>query len=227
MTSVSEAGIVYITSVRLVARYDAVLYPFDVMQLLGLLPQKGWVVPTKRTEGAVSLEAQPSKGGMRLRFDQGNKTLGVEGGDLAEVLTGFKDVIQFAESLGELPPEVKTDFVEFQYVGRIKAKRNPVEVMSSHFNDSPRVAKVTAALKHLLPVLGEGLGLYSLHLAPRGLEPNRPEWAELTISPTNIYGNDQYHFDLIFRSEDRAAAEQVAENAHDILKALIREIEAD
>jgi len=226
MSRASSGSTPYIHLVSLIERFDAVLYPVDMLALLDHLPELGWVVRRRMTEeGSLNLRGAPTKGNTHLRSDPGNKTLGVAGNDLAEVLTTFRELKGLVETLFEFPPEVTTDYLEFRYVGWIRRESNPTEVFSSWWDGNQRVSQLGDFLQARLPNDASTLSPYGIKFAPARLEPNRPRWTELSITPQNIAGNHRYYFDLLFRHEDRTVCEGVAESADQLLDTTINMLE--
>ncbi len=227
MADLEQVTIVAVQNIYLTERFDAVLYPIDLLMFLRALPAKGWIVPKRlATDGdALAFDAPPTKGGLRIRLDIGNKTLGVSGDVLTEVITGFREIRDVARSIGEFAPEVKTHFIEFRYVGLISGQRNPAEAFADRFNDGKHISNLIASLNRQVPTPETTLSVFGIRLAPKGLDPNRPNWAELSVYPVNIYGNRLYHLDLLYRNTDPAAVEKVAEGAEGIVKTAISKIE--
>lgn len=212
----------------LIERFRAVLYPIDLVTLFDLLPQQSWIVPSRRfdEQGNQRLDTLPSKGNARLRADPGNKTIGVDGNDVSEVLKVFRELREFVRKTHDLSPEVVTDYVEFRYIGWAKGSSNPAETFRAWWGGSERVSSFGALLAKYLPAHGNAFGPYGLRFALSGLDANRPNWGEVQIVPQNISGHLRYAFDILFRDEVAAVAEGVAEQADDLLRAALRHLEA-
>lgn len=226
MTAGSEKLTRYIWQATLVERFDCVLFPIDVAALVDRLPELGWIVPRRvETSETVTLPEIPSKGNARLRLDTGNKTIGVTSNDLTDTLTIYRELRKFVRELSDFSPEVRTDYVELRYTGWMKDQSNPVEVLTTWWSGNERVSRLGRLLASRLALEAEPLAPYGLRFAPVGLDANRPNWAELTITPVNIAGNHRYSFDLIFRNEDSTVTEQVAESADFVLEQVLEELE--
>ena len=211
---------------NLIERFDAVLYPFDVSTLLDRLPELGWVVPRRTDdEQGMSLAEAPSKGNCRLALNVGNKTLGVRSNDLNEALETYRELRQSIRDLGDLPPEVSTDYVELRYIGWIRGQARPVQVFATWWSADERVVALGKRLGSRLPTDVESLSPHGIRFSPAGLDANRPNWAELQLVPLNTAGTQLYYFDLLFRNEDPAIVESVAEDAQELLESVIRSLE--
>lgn len=213
--------------VALVERFDAVLYPFPLDVVLKLLPQQGWVVRFEEEERAAKLTAPVSKGNVNLVFEQAGKTLGVRGNDVGETLAEFRELRAFVIEKFGLPPAVSSDYTEFRFTGSANTGRRerntPPEVIEAWWSGHPRSEALAIVLKRWIP--NEDLGAYGVRMATKGQDPNRPNWAELTIAPASSAGHRVYQFDLIYRNEDREAVEAVAERSEQLLSAAVEELE--
>lgn len=215
----------YIREASLIERFDAVLYPIDAIALLDRLPELGWLVARQfDDQGAITFRDTPSKGNARLRIDTGNKTLGVTSNDMGETLAVFKELRDFTRQQFHLPPGVTSDYVELRYIGWIVDGTTPVEVFSSWWSHSQRVLDLGRFLGQRLPSDAEMLIPYGIRFAPYGLDANRPNWAEITITPVAFGGHQRYHFDLIYRNEEFSKTEKVAEAADEIIDATLMQL---
>lgn len=211
----------------LIERFDSVLYPVDIPTLLDRLPELGWLVSRRADDqrGSISLTDAPTKGNSKLRMDVGNKTLGVVSNDLNETLETYRELRQSIRELGELAPEVRTDYVEFRYSGWIRGQASPVQAFSSWGSGDERVVALGRQLGTRLPTDVETLSPYGIRFSPAGLDANRPNWAELSIVPLSTSGTQLYSFDLLFRNEDWETVESVAEAADNLLGSVIGTLE--
>lgn len=210
----------------LIERFDSVLYPVDLRTLLDRLPELGWLVPLRADEDqGISLTDAPTKGNSRLRINMGNKTLGVTSNDLSEALENYRELRQSILDLGHLSPEVKTDYVEFRYIGWIRGQSSPVQVFSSWWSGYERVVALGKHLGARLSTDVEALSPHGIRFAPAGLDANRPNWAELTLVPLSMSGTQLYSFDLLYRNEDSEMVEAVAETADDLIESVIGTLE--
>ncbi len=226
MVSAKDAGIISVGIVSLILRYDAVLYPIDIPRLFDLLPEHGWIVPEfNRTTEGYTLERAPTKGKNSLRLDQGNKTLGVAGNDVPDVIKEYRELQGVVTQLGELAPEVGIDYLEFRYIGTLRGSKIPSEVFGDKFADSHNINELAQTVGRFLSTPDTTMGLHSIRLTPKGLQANRRDWAELTLAPVTNYGRKLYHFDIIYRRRDTSSVESVAEKSNEFLKSTISELE--
>ena len=214
------------TQANIMERFQAVLYPIDIGVLWDRLPELGWLVRRRMTqEGVISLRDAPSKGNTQLLLDQGNKTVGVAGNDLAEAIASFRELNGLLRELFDFPAEVSTDYVEFRYIGWIKNGSDPTEILASWWGDHNRSSHLGNKLARLLPSDAAALLPYGVRFAPNALDANRRNWVEVNITPQSIAGSHRYHFDLLFRNQDIETTMQVAESADEILNIALTTLE--
>ena len=209
----------------LIERFDAVLYPIDLVTLIDRLPGEGWVTPEPVIDEQSLRIEPPVKGGVRLQVDQSNKTLGVWGRDLSETLDAYQQIRALSRELFEFPPAVRTDYVEFRYVGYLKGSGHPLETFERWWSAYERLDLLGRSLGNRLPTDANRLAPYGIRLAPSGLDANRPNWVELQITPLNTSGHSRYFFDLIFRNEESDVTENVVASADSIIEDAVSELE--
>lgn len=209
----------------LMERFDSVLYPVNLFALLDRLPELGWVVEDRIEDEEGIRTKAPKRGNLRILIDQGNKTLGVTGNDLAEVLSGYRELRDAVRELSDFSPLTTTDYAELRYVGQIKRLgTNPLEVLTEWWSHAERVTQLGARLSELLPSGATTLVPYGVRFAPSGFDANRPNWTELSLVPVSTAGHARFNFDLLFRNEDPSVTEQVAESADEAIELALNEL---
>jgi hypothetical protein len=205
--------------VRVVERFMNVLYPIEIPVLLRLLPNIGYVVSRKVLKGVVEPgEALAVKGNMELVFNQDNKTLGVEGREVSEVVDGFNELRSFWLEQCTPLPSAETHYIELGGQGVIESHNNPTDVFSEFW------AKFEVMQK-LSKTVGEDVVNFGLRLVPKNIDPNNTEWFDLRIQPQVISSANRYYINIVWRSKDREAALNNFGKVNEIVVALIREIE--
>jgi hypothetical protein len=206
-------------SVRLVERFMNVLYPVEIPLLLRLLPNIGYVVPKKVLKGVVEPgEALAIKGNVELVFNQDNKTLGVEGRDVTEVVEGFKELRSFWIEQLAPSPSAETHYVELGGQGIIESRNNPTSVFSEFWAGFERMQKLSKTI-------GFDVVNYGLRLVPQNVDPNNIEWFDLRIQPQVISSENHYYINIVWRSKDMDTALENFGKVNETIGVLIREIE--
>ncbi|MCH8062528.1 MAG: hypothetical protein IH861_08495, partial [Chloroflexi bacterium] len=130
--------------VTMIARYNTVLYPIDLSMLLDQLPESGWIVSRKfDTVGSgQTLDELPTKGNTRLRFDQGNKTIGVAGSDIEETLQTYKELMELIKDSEQLGVDGNIHYVELRIIGKIGSRKSPENVLSQWWSAHSDVSDI-------------------------------------------------------------------------------------
>lgn len=211
--------------VTLIERFDSVLYPVNLLPLLDRVPELGWVVEDRVEDDEGIRTKAPKRGNLRLAVDQKNKTLGVDGNDIADVLAGYREIREVARELSDYSPSVDTDYVEFRYIGQASRQGiDPTEVLARWWSGVDQLDGLGRLLGEALPSDVEGFAPYGIRFAPSGVDANRQNWAELTLSPVNTAGRALFHFDLLYRNEESEVTEKVAETADDLIERALNQI---
>ena len=214
-----------IRQVRLIERFDAVLYPIDLFGLFDRLPSEGWIVQRSEEEERGLLVTPPVKGNVQLRVDQLNKILGISGKDIAETLSNYRAIRALSREFLRPSSMVQTDYVEFRYIGTIEGRNSPLDVFARWWAMNGRISRLGELLSERLPSDAKLMSPYGIRFAPIGLDANRPNWSELAIFPDAIAGQSRYSFDLLFRNEDSEITERVAESADEIIESTLKVLE--
>ena len=211
--------------VTLLERFDSVLYPVNLLPLLDRVPQLGWVVEERIEDDQGIRTKPPKRGNLRLLMDQASKTLGVAGNDVADVISGYRELRKAARELSDYSPTVETDYVELRYIGQMRKQGvDPTEVLGRWWSGVDRIDGLGRLLADSLPSNATAFAPYGIRFAPSGLDANRQNWAELTLVPVNTAGRARFHFDLLYRNEESEVTEGVAERADDLIERVLNQI---
>ena len=206
-------------SVRLVERFRNVLYPIDIPMLLRLLPNIGYVVPEKGLKGVIEPGgALAIKGNLELILNQDNRTLGVSGRDVSEVLEGFNELRSFWTVHLNPSPSAETHYIELGGEGIISSQNNPSRVFSEFWGRFDIMQKLSG-------IVGLDVTNFGFRLVPRNIEVNNTEWFDLRIQPQVISSANQYYINIVWRSKDMEVALNSFTKVNDKIDALIRKIE--
>jgi len=206
-------------SLRLVERFMNVLYPIDIPMLLRLLPNIGYVVPKKSLKGIAELgEALAIKGNVELIMNQDNKTLGVEGREVSEVVDGFNELRNFWMEQLNPSPSAETHYIELGGEGIIKSHNNPTVVFGEFWARLEMMQKLSR-------IVGFDVVNFGLRLVPQNIDPNNTEWFDLRIQPQVISSANHYYVNIVWRSKDMDAALNSFRRVSETIGALIRGVE--
>lgn len=206
-------------SLRVIERFINVLYPIDIPMLLRLLPNIGYVVPKKVLKGFVEPgEALAVKSNIELILNQDNKTLGVSGRDVSEVLEGFNELRSFWIEHLNPSPSAETHYIELGGEGIINSQNNPSGVFSEFWGRFDIMQKLSG-------IVGLDVTNFGLRLVPRNIEVNNTEWFDLRIQPQVISSANQYYINIVWRSKDMATAINNFKKVNETIGGVIREVE--
>lgn len=206
-------------SLRLIERFINVLYPINIPMLLRLLPNIGYVVPKKVIKGFVEpSEALAVKSNIELILNQDNKTLGVSGRDVSEVLEGFNELRSFWTEHLNPSPSAETHYIELGGEGIISSQNNPSRVFSEFWGRFDIMQKLSG-------IVGLDVTNFGFRLVPRNIEVNNTEWFDLRIQPQVISSANQYYINIVWRSKDMATAINNFKKVPETIGAVIREVE--
>ncbi|MCL0066154.1 hypothetical protein M1N79_04690 [Dehalococcoidia bacterium] len=206
-------------SLSLNERFKNVLYPVDLPVLLRLLPNIGYVVTKKILKGVLEPgEPWAVKGNVELLVNQDNKTLGVEGREISQVVDGFSELRAFW--LDELSPcpDAETHYVELAGNGILRSLKNPTEVFTRFWSQSER-------LQRLSKTVGLDAVNFGLRLVPQNAAPNNADWFDLLIQPDVISSGNHYRINIAWRNKDVQTALESFRKVNETIRAVIREIE--
>ncbi len=210
------------SKMHLIERFDTVLYPLDVGEMLRQLPKLGYVVAERILYGARLEEGMPLaiKGDVEIRLNQDNKTIGIMGYNADKILEEFKILRDWWTQQLDPSPNMRTDYVEFDCAGWAKTQQSPLQT----FNDW---WKGTSKIDRFKKVLQNDVTTFGLSLCPPQTDPNNPRWFHITIDPLIPAANSRYNIRVIWREEDLEAVLNKFKNIDSIVKNIIAEIERE
>ena len=205
--------------VSTVERFSSVLYPINVPRLLSLLPIAGFVVPDLVLRGTPEAgKPLATKGNTELLINTDNKTLGVKDKDPERSVNAFQELRKFyLEQID--PSSVEIQYVEFDGIGWIRSKDNPVRVFGRLWRDSK-------PLQRLSSIIGEDITNYGIEIVPRDVDPNNPRWFHIDIKPYAFSGSKEYHVRWIWREPDSEQFLKKAMKTTEVLRTMISALEA-
>jgi hypothetical protein len=213
-------------TVRFSVRFDYVLFPFDIVELIDDLAKAGYspmVPPPPKMIGQnVRLSA---KGKIAQKGD-----IEIEVNDERGVIAATSSVpISAMQSLNEIIKLIKdklgADLIEkaafYELMGNldIKTGRNATEMIE-------RISEKNKCLEEMSKILNQDVSNYTLRLVPKGQLPSQAEWLDITIEPNIIKPDKAYRVLMVYRSKDKSKVEKFIESWMENLTNLIKAIEA-
>jgi hypothetical protein len=206
-------------SLRLSERFKNVLYPVDLPMLLRLLPNIGYIVNKKILKGVLEPgESFATKGNVELILDQSNKTIGIEGREVTEVIDGFSELRGFWLEQLTPSPDAETHYLELVGQGIAKSANNPTRVFTAFWTQFDGIQRLTK-------VLGWNVANFGLRLVPENADPNNADWFDLRIQPSVISSANRYFIEIVWRNKDIETALNNFRKVNETVKAVIQEVE--
>lgn len=216
----NELEIKWIT-IRIIERFMNVLFPIEIPVLLRLLPNIGYIVPSKRLKGVIDPgEALAIKGNNELILNQDNKLLGIEGSSISDILEAFNELRNFWIERINPNPAAETHYVEIAGTGFVGTTTSPSEKFIKFWSGIDRI-------DNLSKIVGFEITNYGLRLVTQSIEPNDPEWFDLRIQPQVISSANHYYTNIVWRTRELANAIENIQNIENIIKKIIHEIERE
>jgi hypothetical protein len=205
--------------VRLVERFSNVLIPIEIPVLLRLLPSIGYIVPAKRLKGVIDPgDSIAVKGNVELLINQDNRSLGVAAGNISELIEGFNELRSFWTEQINPQPAAETHFIELGGQGFKGTDTKPSESFNRFWSEFNR-------MKDLKKAIGFDVANFGLQLVQKDLEPNGPEWFDITIHPQVTSSANQYYIRTVWRTSNLESGLKNFSQLDSIVDRLIKEIE--
>lgn len=204
---------------RVTERFQNVLFPVDIALLLRSLPQIGYIVSRKVFKGVLEPgEPLATKGNVELIINSANNLLGVEGRDVSELLGSFNELRKFWLEELKPSPEPQTFFAELYGQGVVKSVKNPNGVFTDFWASYEKVQKLSK-------IVGYDITNFGLRLTPKRIDPNNPDWFDLTLSPHVISSTSHYFLNIVWRDRKLEDALKKFKTTEDVIDSVIKEVE--
>jgi len=213
-------------TVRFSVRFEFVLFPFDIIELLDNLIKIGYtpmVPPLPRVSGQnVRLSAKgkiAQKGEAEIELNDERGVLAVTCYSPNNAVKSLNEIIQLIKEKLDVDLTTKATFYEFMGNFEAKTDKNPLEIIQ-------RVNEKNSCIEDLGKILGQKVSSFSLRLVPKGQVPSSAEWLEITIEPNIIKPNTTYRVLAICRSNDKAKMDVFVSSWMGIMVKIIETIES-
>ena len=205
--------------VSLIERFSSVLYPLDLVELLRILPTIGFVVPDISRAGVQDiLNPIAHKGNIGLVVNRDNKTIGVKGLQIEEVIESYIELRSFYTERLDPSDGLHTQYIEFQGDGWAKSNNNPLNVFSSFWENGRQ-------LKELANVINLPISNFGVQLVTPNKDPNDPEWFQFIIDPLIPSASKRYRIRCVWRGVDIKRLLKEFSRINNMLLRLINKLE--
>jgi hypothetical protein len=169
------------------------------------------------------MDRYPSKGGVKLRFDVGSRTLGVEGSVPHETKSAFDDLMEACSEIGDIGTLNDVHYAEIRCTGQAKGSKVPAESLSNLWGHSKTFNILAEAVNSGFPTAQE-LGHYGVRIGPAEF-PNQADWTEVSIAPMPGSGASWYYFDIIYRRMNQDIVKHSLDTVEESLQNIFARIE--
>jgi hypothetical protein len=212
--------------VRISLRFDYVLFPFDIVELLENLAKIGYaltVPPPPRMVGQnVRLSAKgkiAQKGDIEIEVNDERGVIAASSSVPTLAFKSLNEIIQLIRDKLGVDLTEKASFYEIIGNLDVKTGRNAMEMVE-------RISEKNKYMEELGSTLGQDVSSYTLRLVPRGQVPSQTEWLDITIEPNIVKPSTTYRVLVIYRSKDKPKIERFVQSLMESLAKVIKAIEA-
>lgn len=213
-------------NIRFSIRFNYLLFPFDVVDLIGQLSRAGYTstippqprFPGKKIRlGATGTIAQ--KGDIRIDINDQRGILGAESSSSEFAVKGLNEVLQIIRDNLNIDLNEMASFYELIAHFDIETHKNALEKIE-------QISEKSKYTKQFSELLNEDTADYSLRLVPRGRAPNQTEWFDVTIEPDVIRPFSSYSVVVVYRSKDKFKVEKFIQDLMQNMRSIIDIIES-
>ncbi len=212
-------------NVRLSIRFNFVLFPFDVSELLEQLGQAGYfpMIPSPpKLVGQVRLNykgmiAQKGTVGVEINDDRGVIAVVSPVPDLT--IQGFNEVLQIVKDKLGVDLMGRADFYEMLSSFDVNTGKNALESMVK-FNEK------NGGLAEIGKMIGQEVSGFTLRIIPKSGTPSSTDWFDMTIEPNVIKPRTNYKVLSIFRSKEKSKVDDFIRSFGESLARIFEAIEA-
>lgn len=188
----------------------------DITALIENLAKKAYITARSRPEleGATITFVEPpniiaGKGAIKVYYDFGRKTLGVESPSSRETLSALNDI---EECFKEIGVNIEKALIPFELTVIAKASLKP---------------KFTNNIYNFTDLLGFNLRLVECGFTMEGGDPNSNKWLHARVVPLwssyRTNGENLYRVTLVYR-DDKSKLLRFLENLEEVLRRFLGEV---
>lgn len=218
------------SSFRVSLRFEFVLFPIDIIELLEALAKAGYtpMMPPSSMAGsrmlgqAIRISAKgkiAQKGPIEVEM---NDELGVIAtiSPLPELaIQSLNEIVQIIKDQLEVDLTVNALFYEIVGNFEVKTDKNALQSIQQFTGK-------TSLFESLSKIMNKEVSSFNLRLAPTGQVPSSADWFEITVEPNIIKVKSTYRVIAIYRSKEKVKTEEFAKSEISQIIEIIKTIEA-
>lgn len=212
--------------VRFSVRFDYVLFPFDIVELIEHLAKAGYapmVPPPPKILGQnVRLSAKgkiAQKGDIEIEVNDERGVIAATSSVPISAMQSLNEIIRIIKD--KLGADLTEKAIFYELMGNldIKTGRNATEMIE-------RISGNNKCIEEVSKILNQDVSNYTLRLVPKGQVPSQTEWLDITIEPNITKPNTTYRVMMVYRSKDKSRIEKFIQSWTEDLTNVISTIEA-
>ena len=212
--------------VRFSIKFDYVLFPFDIVELIDYLVKAGYAPmvppPPKMLGQNVRLSAKgkiAQKGDTEIEVNDERGVLAATSPIPISAMQSLNEIIRIIKEKLGVDLTEKAIFYELMGNLDIKTGRNATEMIE-------RISEKNKCMEEIGKILNHDISNYTLRLVPKGQVPSQTEWLDITIEPNIIKPSTTYRVLLIHRSKDKSQMEKFIQSWMENVTNVIKAVEA-
>jgi len=204
--------------------YDSVLFPFDINQLIKMLPSHGFV-PTEDMPRIFPVGGRAEitgivagKGDIFIRIETPRRIVAVHASSIDSVVFEMESLEDLIRKVFDVDGPNMAKYYESVAAVTIKTDQNLLENWASYHEKLP-------LLKEASKIIGAEASLFGVRLAPVGQGPNQPNWFDIRIEPFVDMPTDYHSIQVIYRRSNRQEVMEFVKSLEKSLTALASLVE--
>jgi len=211
---------------RYSVRFEYVLFPFDMVELVQYLAKSGYTptigLPPRTFGQNLRFAAKgkiAQKGDTEVEINDERGVIATTSSSPTSALQCFNEIIQLIKDKFSVDLTKNAVFYELMGNVEIKTSRNAIEAIE-------HTSEKNSCMEAIGKVLGQETSNYTIRLVPKEQAPSQREWFDITIEPDVIKPNELYRVLAIYRTKDKSKVEAFAQSMVENLTNVIKVIEA-
>lgn len=212
-------------NVRFSIRFDFVLFPFNIVELVEYLVKAGYtpaIPPPPKPFGQIRLTVKgkiAQKGNVEVEVNDDRGVLAATSAVPALAVQSLNEILQIIRDKFGVDLDAKASFYETTGTLDARTNKNALEMME-RFNEK------NSAIKELGSLMGQDVSGYTLRLVPKGQVPSSAEWLDITIEPNIVKPSASYIVLTVFRSKEKSKVEGFVQSWTENMSRIFEAIEA-
>lgn len=211
---------------RISLALSSVFFPITEPDFSDALKEKGYTLgrtvppvfpagPRAYISGSIA-----TKSDCVIGVDANRKLVVTEGRSSESVMEVMNELMGIARKNFRVNFKKELAYIELIANLIVTSEKNPLRSMATF-------SKKHVSLKDFDEILGTDISLYSIAIAPEGVQPNGPKWFDIRVSPRNTRPSLEYYVEVVFRDQEVKKVMDFTRQVDATIMKLIKKIERD